>query len=507
MRRGCPAWVPFVLLAAAPWSGQAPGEDDDKSRLFNTFYSSGEEESWVLILRQDRSFEISSPDGTRSSGTFHASDKEIGIASRHLAYKFDGTNVVFLPSKKDAPGNDLAGRMPPQGKEKATYLSLQNWKKLGKAPRAPVPGKEPKPTVPAMPEPLPAAPGVRPATIAGSYAMQDAQARTHTLRLAESGTFEYAAPDARKASGTFACLDGELTLDSGFHRRHMALTLDPLGLQVSRRDTDPLKPGDCLGEMPHQDRSTVLWKKEPAQSSGEQVPPPAKPPLEPRPPLAPDPRPQNPPLVSCNPPTPNAEPPASATHAQRAVELFKAGDKAGAAEAYTLAAEAAERAGNLEEAKRFRQNAFALREMKPPPVPPVAPVAPVAPVSPPTPKPLPPVAVPPVEKPPAPARTLAEIAGAYSYRPNPLVTESWTLQADGAFEYADSNGAKIAGTAQWEGDVLSLRSGEVVRRFSVATDGGALILTRVADDNPKITNDLATMSPSVLKSAKYEKKK
>ena len=497
MLRGCAGWVPLVLVAAAPWSQHAAGDDDDKARLFNTFYLKGAEVSWVVVLRQDRTFEISGPDGARSTGKFHASDKEIGIASRHLAYKFDDTNVIFTPTKKDATGNDLAGRMPPLPKQKATYLSQQNWKKLGRelqAPRAEQALKDPEgPALSVTPAPMPLA---RPASITGTYGLLDAQSREHTLRLAENGTFEYAAPDARKASGTFQYLGGELTLDSGFHRRHLAVALALNGVQVSRRDTDVLKPGDCLGELPPQDRSAMLWKKQAAQipSPGVQDPPPEKRPAEPSLPAVPDPRPKEPPPLTVTPP--KADPTASALLAQRALELFKAGDKAGAAEAYTRAAEAAERAGNREEAKRYLQNAFAMRDKEPPPVLSLPPKPDPAPV------------LPPVEKPPAPGRSLAELAGSYRYRPNPLVTETWTLQASGAFDYADSNGAKISGTALWEGDVLVLRAGEVLRRFlAVPEAGGLLTLTRAADDHPKITNDLATMSPSVLKSAKYEKKK
>jgi hypothetical protein len=142
-------------------------------------------------------------------------------------------------------------------------------------------------------------------------------------------------------------------------------------------------------------------------------------------------------------------------------------------------------------------------EVKPVPEPPKPPPEIVQP----KPEPKPPVQPQPQPLPqPAAVKALEDLAGAYSYRPNPLVTENWILRADGTFDYTDSNGAKVSGSAKLEGGVLKLKSGEVERSFSAALNGNVLVLSRTNDDNPKITNDLATMSPSVLKEAKYEKK-
>jgi hypothetical protein len=148
-----------------------------------------------------------------------------------------------------------------------------------------------------------------------------------------------------------------------------------------------------------------------------------------------------------------------------------------------------------------------------PPATPTVTVTPPAVTTPELPKPVvttpePPKPVAPPVSVPGVARTLADLAGSYTHKPNPLVSESWVLQADGKFQYKDSNGADISGTAQLNGDVLKLQSEEVVRNFIVTPgEGGALLLSRAADDNPRILNDLASMSPSVLKSAKYEKQK
>jgi hypothetical protein len=53
--------------------------------------------------------------------------------------------------------------------------------------------------------------------------------------------------------------------------------------------------------------------------------------------------------------------------------------------------------------------------------------------------------------------------------------------------------------------VLTITSGEVVRKFSGSFDGKTLTLNCAPDDAPKFKNDMASMSPTVLKTAKYER--
>ncbi|MBI3829082.1 MAG: hypothetical protein HY291_06180 [Planctomycetes bacterium] len=404
----------------------ARAKDEDKARLFNTFYLEGEAVTWYLLMRPDRTFDLIGPDGRKVSGQFVASDKEVAFAGRHFDYKFENSNVTFTADEKDGPGTGVAADFPPRARgQKAKYISIQNWRKAGKDTEPPVsatpapPPDLPKPE-PKQPAPPPM-PLARAAEVSGVYVYSDSQNREHTLKLVGGGTFEYFAPDGRKANGTYIYANGELTLDSGFHRRNFALAEALGGVQVSRRDTDVLKPGDLLGEMPPQERTALMFKRRGA-APGPAVTPPVQP-------VAP------PPVVPDVKPVPAPEP------------------------------------------------------AKPPEV-----------VQP-KPQPKPP-------EPPQPAgvKSMDELAGAYSYRPNPLVTENWTLKADGTFDYSDSNGAKVSGTAKLEGGVLKLKSGEVERSFAAALNGNILVLARTNDDNPKITNDLATMSPSVLKEAKYEKK-
>jgi hypothetical protein len=86
------------------------------------------------------------------------------------------------------------------------------------------------------------------------------------------------------------------------------------------------------------------------------------------------------------------------------------------------------------------------------------------------------------------------------------VTETFTLTAQGAFEYADSQGSKAAGQAAVENGLLVLRSAQETRVFNFeVTPLGTLSLTRNAQDAPKFTNDVAYMSPSVGKTAQYTK--
>jgi hypothetical protein len=448
MRSGLVFVQALVLLGA----GRAWPSDKDKLPLFNTFFFEGNQVTYVLTLRQDRSYELQGPGGQRLSGQYTASDKEIGLRAgdvlRHLSYRFDGSNVVFTPTKKDRPRpGHVLGDMPPlKEKTSATFVSIQNWQSRG-LPAAPVEGAAPPPPVAAPgvtgpslpPPPLPA---VRPERAAGTYTWEDRQGRKAELRLREGGTFDYTAPDGRKAGGTYLYLNGELTLDSGFWRRHLVLADVPEGLSAGRRETDVTKLDDPLGEMLPQEQTACLWRRQVAATPA--LPTPAIPPLEPL-------------------------PPAKDLKTEPAVSI-------------TLPAKSGE---------------MPVVTVTPPAVGVEQPaqVEPPAKVQPPAP---PPAA--------GQATSLREWAGTYQHRPNALVTEIWVLMEDGSFEYRDSNGAKASGKAQRTGELLRLQSGEVIRSFTIrATPEGSLVLTRAADDEPRILNDLASMSPSVLKSAQYDK--
>jgi len=120
--------------------------------------------------------------------------------------------------------------------------------------------------------------------------------------------------------------------------------------------------------------------------------------------------------------------------------------------------------------------------------------------------------IPPAQQPANPAPAVQGAApnfngllGTYVHKPNPFIAETITVNADGSFTYKDSNGASAAGVFSLVGDTLTVTSGEVVRKFKAAQAGNTLTLTCAPDDAPKFKNDMASMSPTVLKVANYQK--
>lgn len=453
---------PRLLLVMLLLGGgaTASGADQDKARLFNTFFLDGDRVSYVLTLRADRTFELYTPDGQVLRGNYTASSKALGFkfegGRRYFEFEFKGSDVKLRPMEMDQPrAGSILGTLPPIGSDsKAVLVSIQNWRKRGlpTEPNRPAsaalatPAATPTlPVIPALPPVVSTAPVSVPTTlnaapptvdapkeIVGTYSWIDARERAALLRLRDGGTFDYISPDGHRDGGTYLYLNGELNLDSGFWRRHFLVSSVENGLSLARRETDVLKLGDGLGEMaPAQGRAT--WTKVndsvPAQPVKSGTPPVAElvaPPPAPVAPIAT--------VPTSDPPVPVATLPAASP---KPVE----------------------------------------------PAPPVVPAETVRPAG------------------------LAQLVGTFTHRPNPLVSETWTLRDGGQFEYGDSNGAKVAGTAALEGERLRLQSGEVVRLFAVRIEkDGALLLTRLPEDAPRILNDLASMSPSVLKSARYDRK-
>ena len=457
----------FCTLVLLLGCASVDARDKDKKRLFNTFFMEGNRVTYVITLEQSRRYTLWAPDGSSITRTYVASDKEIGFplpngGLRHFEYDFDGLDVKLKPTKKDRPqAGHIVGAMPPIGRDsKVVLVAIQNWRERGlptqpntppvtvaqKPPAANPP--QPRPPVVRPPNPpavkpvtpIPVPPPVSPPTavnppkpvppvqtgpkdITGTYTLNDDKGRPATLRLREGGTFDYAAPDGRRAGGTHLYLNGELNLDSGFWRRHFHVAKASNGLRFSRRKTDVPKLGDPLGEMAPAEGNAVWAKK--ADSTA---------------------------VTKAGPVTPVEPPP-------------------GTSKPVTSL---------------------------PPPEPVVKKPTPPSPVAPPK----------PVQPQPGTApEGLAGMAGTYMHQPNPLVSETWVLAKDGTFEYRDSNGAKVNGAVTLKDGVVRLQAGEVVRHFSVAIEkDGTLTFSRTENDAPRILNDLASMSPSVLKSAKYQKK-
>ncbi|MCW8133215.1 MAG: hypothetical protein KIS92_22915, partial [Planctomycetota bacterium] len=127
MRRTSLACALFALLSISARAA-------DEGRLVNTFYLDGEKQTYVLTIREDRTFELLDPKGRKDSGRINATKREIGFmggANRHFAYGFDGSDLLLMPTDKDgfALGTPL-GEMPPRREnETLKFLSRENWLK------------------------------------------------------------------------------------------------------------------------------------------------------------------------------------------------------------------------------------------------------------------------------------------------------------------------------------------------------------------------------------------
>jgi hypothetical protein len=98
-----------------------------------------------------------------------------------------------------------------------------------------------------------------------------------------------------------------------------------------------------------------------------------------------------------------------------------------------------------------------------------------------------------------------QMFGSYLYQPSPFIVETLVVASDGSYVYSDSNGASNTGTINVENATVIFTSGDVVRNFTVKISGTSLTLKRTEKDQPKFKNDLASMSPTVVKEAKYTK--
>lgn len=427
----------FVCFVGAVAALTTRASDEDKARLFNTFYREGAHISYVLIMRADRSFDLYGPDNGHVAGTFRADEDYVTLSAggvkRHFKYAFKEHDVRLECRKEDRPvKGDLLGQMPPLKREDShtLYVCEREWAKKGmplfkppsqvappvtqvSPPTAPVPpAAPPAVTPPAAPMPVAKASFV---DMAGTY-MLDVKG-TECVVITADGCFGYVTAGASQ-SGTLLRAGDELTFVGTQHERRFTVKVVPEGLEVTRRQADVVKADDLLGRMSPQDRATVLWVKK-AQGGAQAAP--------------------SAPVVA---PVPAVPPPVAT-------------------------------------------------------------------------QPVPAPAAPPVETPATPAPTPAaaaavkdikSIVGTFVHKPNPFLSETVVIAEDGTFAYRDSNGAKAAGKVAIEDGVLVLTSEGVVRRFTATFDGGTLTLTCAKGDAPELKNDLASMSPTVLKTAQYTKK-
>jgi len=411
----------LLLLLSPAWA-----VDDDKARLFNTFYLDGTSITYVLILREDKTFELYAPDGARTSGSVRASTEHVTLISGDVKrfFHFDNRDADLKLGRRDTDKlvkGHLLGTMPPTTDARALFVSEENWRRKGNPVLTIGPATPrvllPRPAATAPEGPLSAPADFR--DLAGGYNAGEGKL-IELLTLFNDGRFDYVAADGTRAKGTVLRVDDELTFVGTGHRRHLSFKATASGLEFKRRATDTLKTSDPLGRMAPQAK-TVFWYRD-----------------APLAPVAPVATPVEPRVATVEPP----------------------------------------------------------RNTPPTTVQPVTPIE----------RPLP---IEPRVEPRAAGVAVQEIhaaIGTYVHKPNPFISETLAITADGAFSYKDSNASAAAGIVTFEQDVMVLTSGEVIRRLRASMEGNTLILAVDKSDAPKFKNDLATMSPTVLKTAKYEKK-
>ena len=409
----------LLLLPLLGMLSRAHAVDDDKAGLFNTFYLEADHGPYVLVMRENKTFDLYGPNNAHLNGSVRASAEHVTLTSGEVKrfFHFDLGGSTLKLGRRDTDkltkGN-LLGTMPPTTDSREVWATETLWRKRGHKPidlpaggppvavAPPDEGPVTRPVGPAnVPAPIPAPADFN--DIVGTYAITS-DGLTDTLTIGADGTFDYTPPGGTRQRGTLLRADNELSFVSTAHTRHLTLRRTAEGLELTRRETDVLKAGDSVGTMPPTERTPLVWKRQAAAA-----------------------------------PAPVRQPSVVA----------------------------------------------------PPPVAPVSPTTVVAP---------------PPDAAAAPVRDVKSIAGTYVHKANPFIAETLAIAEDGSFTYKDSNGASAAGKATIDNEVLLLTAGEVVRRFKATSEDRALVLRCAADDKPLFKNDLASMSPTVLKIAKYEKK-
>lgn len=430
-----------VLVAAL----NVRAEDDDKARLFNTYYLDGERATYVLILRDNRTFDLYGPDNNKVSGALRASAEHItlsaGEVKRFFHFDIKDRDLKLGVRENDHPAKGkLLGEMPPTSDTLARtmWIAEENWKRKGRTIRnlgvgTPVAVTPPKvdttPSTPPQGVPAPppvvatATPAVPPSgsfqDLSGVFYLPSPGGANEQLTMTSDGHFEYQQADGIKEKGTLIRAGDDLTFMGSAHKRQLTARMVAGGLELTRRQTDLVKSNDVLGRMPPQERQAMVWLKSPTQ-----LPPLPATPLTVK----------TPEVVTPVPEAPKSTPPRV--------------------------------------------------EVEAPPSKPVEPPKPAG------------VAV----------ISIAQATGAFVHKPNPFISETLSISADGAFTYKDSNGANASGKVSFSDGVMIFTAGEVIRRFTAALEGGNLMLTVAKDDAPSFKNDLATMSPTVMKVAKYDRK-
>ena len=290
---------PLVALLALALPVVLHAADEDKERLFGSFYMEGERITYVLTLNENRTFELHGPDNSSVLGTLRASKEHLTLISGDVKrmFHFDnlGRNLKLGVREGDGPrrGNVL-GEMPPtrEGEGRVEFLNERNWLAKGRplfkrpavaaervvpgAPAAPGTPVTPQVGVPVQPvqpaQPLPpvvATPvpphdpaltaGQKLDDLAGSYYLPGIGGRNDELNIRLDGSFDYLAPEGVKVGGSLARVGSELIFIGAAHQRKFDVRAVPGGLEFLRKETDVLKEADVLGRMPPKGRDAFVW--------------------------------------------------------------------------------------------------------------------------------------------------------------------------------------------------------------------------------------------------------
>ena len=287
--------VPLILCLLC---FTARADDEDKANLFNTFYLDGDAPSYVLVLRQDRSFDLygPAPGEEHISGNFRADEQHVtllwGDFKRYFDYDLKGKDLRLSARENDVPvKGTLIGELPPLKSPRMLYVAQVNWTTRGrqavdlnvrKAATDPPPiafeprGKAPRVAqVKAAPiDPERAAASVRPAQpappvmtlattskeVAGTYLYRANPFIVETLILGEDGGFSYTGSNGSSARGTFKIEDAVMRLSSDDEMRQFTPMLAGGKLLLIRVSGDAPKNKNDLAAMSPSFAKSALYE-------------------------------------------------------------------------------------------------------------------------------------------------------------------------------------------------------------------------------------------------------
>jgi hypothetical protein len=432
------------------------GADDDKSELFNTFYLDGDRVTHVLILRSGtpRTFELHGPDNNQISGTIRVSGEHItfsaGAVKRYFHYDLSGGNLKLGRRENDAAVKDsLLGEMPPASAAvfRTVYLSEENWKKKGRPVFGAKKGSSTESAKPAPP------------VVMDEHADAPVELKPEPVKLP---------PPSRPPEGMMQAIGSFNDICGVYHfsaeKGEDVLRINADGQFEYTRNDGAKQSGTLIRDESDLTFVTADHKRHVAirvVEGGLEFKRRTVDVVKPHEVLGSMPPQDREPLVWTKKQdlTPKSTAPDSATVRNLSPALQ---EPIADAPADSPPAKA-----NSDSAQPARTDAGAVRA-----------------------KPL------------MDAKT---IVGTYIHKHSAFVTETIEFTGDGTIKYSGSNGTAAAGTYSVDAGKLTIISDEVERQFAALADDKALILYRRESDVPKLKNDLATMSPTVLKNARYEK--